>query len=70
MNEKVLKNKFNTKKVKAPVAPPPPEYRNCFALADVSGECRALTEKMCVTRGKCKFYRPKGHGEENELELT
>lgn len=31
---------------------------NCYSLrADHKERCIALTEMMCVTRGKCKFYR-------------
>lgn len=31
---------------------------DCFGLiaGGFGGECRALTETLCVTRGKCPFY--------------
>lgn len=29
-------------------------------MSDYLHGCAALTEKLCVTRGKCKFYKSKG----------
>lgn len=44
---------------------PPAAYRDCNGLSAL-GECRILTEPFCVTRGKCKFYKPKEGAAENE----
>lgn len=42
--------------------PPPgtayPPKTDCVCYrAGIKGGCAALTEKLCVTRGQCKFYR-------------
>lgn len=42
---------------------PKPEYppkTDCVChWEDMDGGCIALTEKLCVTRGSCKFYKSK-----------
>lgn len=43
----------------------PPQYKDCNKNADIFF-CAALAEKMCVTRGKCKFYYPRKKKEETE----
>lgn len=48
---------------RAKPAPPKPEYMaktDCVCYRpDRTGGCVALTEKLCVTRGQCKFYKSK-----------
>jgi len=41
---------------------PPAEFRDCVCYNAEQGYCRALTEMLCLTKGKCSFYK----GRENK----
>lgn len=40
-------------------------YKNCFANLGKKG-CKALTEKLCETKGRCPFYKSQKQFDEEE----
>lgn len=41
------------------------KFRNCFAYGE--NECSALTEMLCKTKGKCRFYKTQKQYDKEQL---
>lgn len=51
-------------------AAPYPANEDCAGYDPERGECRALTELLCATRGTCSFFRPGAATEGGNLDCT